>query len=89
MATTTKKMNVVMNDTRKKVLEVLKNAKEPMSLDEIAKTAGLEKLSTGTTNAMVTSGMIKKSGTKKVARVRYETVTTYEIGGEDDTAKTE
>ena len=75
-------MKLVMNDTRKAVVNVLKGATEAMTLNEIAKAMGVEKVNTGTTNAMVTAGVIRKVGTKKVARVTYVEVATYAMGEE-------
>lgn len=50
-------MKIVMNETRTKVIEVLKNANRAMTLAEISAEAGV-KVSSGTTNGMVAAGMI-------------------------------
>ncbi len=81
-------MKLVMNATREAVLKVLKGATEPMTLNEIANAMGVEKVNTGTTNAMVANGVIRKVGTKRVPRVTYVEVATYEMG-EEPTAEAE
>lgn len=68
-----------MNEKRNQVVEVLKGAAEPMTLSEISAKIGTE-IKTGTTNAMVASGAIRKVGTKKVAKTVYVEVATYELG---------
>jgi Fe2+ or Zn2+ uptake regulation protein len=74
-----KEIKVKMNPTREKVLAVLKDADGEMTLAEISEAAGVE-VKTGTTNAMLTAGLIKKVGTKKVAKTVYVEVATYAIG---------
>lgn len=73
-------MKIVMNEKRVKVLEVLKNTSEPMTLNEIANAIGVEKVATGTTNPMIENGYIKVVGTKKVPVVTYREVNVYAIG---------
>lgn len=73
-------MKVVMNEVRKNVVEVLKNASAPMTLNEIASAMGVEKVASGTTNAMVSAGLIKAVGVKRVPVVKYVEVNVYEIG---------
>ena len=73
-------MKIVMNEKRVKVLETLKNATEPMTLQEIADTIGVEKIATGTTNPMIENGFIKVVGTKKVPVITYREVNVYAIG---------
>lgn len=72
-------IKVKMNPTREKVIEVLKDAEAPLTLAEISEQIGQE-VKTGTTNAMLTAGLIKKVGTKKVAKTVYVEVATYAIG---------
>ncbi len=74
-------MKVNMNETRKAVLGVLKDAKEPMTLAEISTVLGAD-VKTGTTNAMVTAGLMRKIGTKRVAKTVYVEVATYALGTE-------
>jgi Fe2+ or Zn2+ uptake regulation protein len=74
-----KEIKVKMNPTREKVLAVLKDADGEMTLAEISEAAGVE-VKTGTTNAMLAAGLIKKVGTKKVAKTVYVEVATYAIG---------
>lgn len=74
-----KKLTVKMNEKRTAVLNVLKDAKEPMTLAEISEALGTE-VKTGTTNAMVTAGYMRKVGTRKVAKTVYVEVATYELG---------
>lgn len=73
-------MKVVMNEKRVKVLETLRNATEPMTLNEIAEKIGVEKIATGTTNPMIENGYIKVVGTKKVPVITYREVNVYIIG---------
>ena len=72
-------MKITMNEKRNAVIEVLKNAAEPLTLAEISAAANND-IKTGTTNAMVSAGLIKKVGTKKVAKTVYVEVATYSIG---------
>lgn len=74
-----KEIKIKMNPIREKVLAVLKEADGEMTLAEISEAAGVE-VKTGTTNAMLTAGLIKKVGTKKVAKTVYVEVATYAIG---------
>lgn len=74
-----KEIKVKMNPTREKVLAVLKDADGEMTLAEISEAAGVE-VKTGTTNAMLAAGLIKKVGTRKVAKTVYVEVATYAIG---------
>lgn len=73
-------MKVIMNEKRTAVLTVLKNATEPMTLNEIAEKIGAEKVATGTTNPMIEAGYIKVVGTKKVPVITYREVNVYAIG---------
>lgn len=74
-----KNLKIKMNPTREKVLEVLKTADGALTLAEISEAAGVE-VKSGTTNAMVTAGLIRKVGTRKVAKTIYVEVATYAIG---------
>jgi len=74
-----KEIKVKMNPTREKVIAVLKDAEEPLTLAEISDKVGTE-VKTGTTNAMLTAGLIRKVGTRKVAKTVYVEVATYAIG---------
>lgn len=73
-------MKIVMNEKRTAVLTALKNATEPMTLNEIAEVIGAEKVATGTTNPMIEAGYIKVVGTKRVPVVTYREVNVYAIG---------
>ena len=73
-------MKIVMNAKRKAILETLKTATEPMTLNEIAEKIGAEKVATGTTNEMIKAGYIKVVGTKKVPVITYREVNVYAIG---------
>ena len=73
-------MKIIMNEKRVKVLEVLKNAQEPMTLNEIAQVMQVEKIATGTTNPMIETGLIKVVGTKRVPIISYREVNVYEVG---------
>lgn len=80
-------MKIVMNEKRVKVLETLRNATEPMTLNEIANAIGVDKVATGTTNPMIENGYIKVVGTKRVPVVTYREVNVYTIG--DNTPENE
>lgn len=69
-------MKLVMNDLRKNVIEVLKNASAPMTLDEISTAVGTP-VKTGTTNAMVSAGVIVKAGDREVLKPSTRKVATY------------
>ena len=84
-----KTMKITMNDTRKAVINTLENADAPMTLKEIAEALGLEKLNSGTTNALVAAGILKVAGTKKVPVVKYNEVNTYTVGDLTKLEKTE
>lgn len=73
-------MKIVMNAKRKAILETLKTATEPMTLNEIAEKIGVEKVATGTTNPMIENGYIKVVGTKRVPVITYREVNVYAIG---------
>lgn len=73
-------MKIVMNEKRTAVLGALKNATEPMTLNEIAEVIGAEKIATGTTNPMIEAGYIKVVGTKRVPVITYREVNVYTIG---------
>ena len=74
-----KEIKIKMNPIREKVIAVLKNAEAPLTLAEISEKVGAE-VKTGSTNAMVTAGLIKKVGTRKVAKTVYVEVAEYAIG---------
>lgn len=73
-------MKVQMTEKRQKIVNALKGANaEGMTLAEVSAAIG-EEVKTGTTNAMVSAGIIKKVGKKKVAKVVYVEVDTYAVG---------
>lgn len=74
-----KEIKIKMNPIREKVIAVLKSAEAPLTLAEISEKVGAE-VKTGSTNAMVTAGLIKKVGTRKVAKTVYVEVAEYAIG---------
>ena len=82
-------MKIVMNEKRVKVLETLRNATEPMTLNEIANAIGVDKVATGTTNPMIENGYIKVVGTKRVPVVTYREVNVYAIGDSTPENETE
>ena len=73
-------MKLVMNPLRTQIMETLANESNALTLAEIAEKVGVEKINTGTTNPMVSAGLLKKVGTKKVAKVVYVEVATYALG---------
>ena len=74
-----KQIKITMNQKREAILKALKEAKEPQTLEDLSTIIG-EEVKTGTTNAMVTAGLIKKVGTRKVAKTVYVEVATYALG---------
>lgn len=74
-----KVIKIKMNPTREKVLEVLKKAEKPLTLAEISERAGIE-VKSGSTNALITAGLIKIDGEVKVPVVRYEPRKIYTLG---------
>lgn len=77
-----KKIKVKMNEKREAVISVLKNAEGAMTLAEIAEATGMD-IKTGTTNAMIAAGMIRKVGTRKVPKTVFVEVSEYAIGDVD------
>lgn len=75
-------MKLTINSTRKGIVDTLANAKEAMTLAEIAEAMNVEKVATGTTNALVKANVLRKAGTRKVAKTVYVEVATYELGDE-------
>lgn len=73
-------MKLVMNETRKNVLKALEGAESPMTLNELATALGMEKVNSGTVTPLVTAGVLRVAGKKKVAVVAYREVNTYELG---------
>ena len=70
---------ITMNETRKSVLEALANAQEPLSLAEIGEAIN-KKVSSGTTNPLVSAGLLKVVGEKEVQVVRTVKVNAYALG---------
>lgn len=79
-------MGIKMTEKRVAIMDTLRASDKAMTLAEIAKAMGVEKVATGTTNAMVKAGLIRKAGTIKVAKVIYVDVETYELGENADKA---
>lgn len=82
-------MKVVMNEKRKAIVNAMKNANAPMTINEIAEVIGVEKIATGTTNPMVAAGYIKVVGTKRVPVTTYREVNVYAIGDIEPETETE
>ena len=68
-----------MNETRKAILDLLANATEPLSLAEIGEAIN-KKVSSGTTNPLVSAGLLKVVGEKEVQVVRTVKVNAYALG---------
>lgn len=79
---------LVMNDLRKKVLKTLKESETPLTLKEISEKIGVE-VKTGSTNALLTNGVIQVVGTKKVPVTTYKEVNVYAIGDLSQIEKSE
>lgn len=72
-------MKITMNETRKAILDLLANATEPLSLAEISEAIN-KKVSSGTTNPLVSAGLLKVVGEKEVQVVRTVKVNAYALG---------
>lgn len=75
-------IKVKANETRIAVVNALKGADKGMTLAEISEKVGKE-VKTGTTNAMLSAGIIVKVGTRKVAKTVYVEVAEYALGNGD------
>ena len=75
--------NITVNETRTAVIETLRNSDKALTLAEISAIAGKE-IRSGSTNALVTAGVIRKAGKVKVAKTVYVEVETYELGENAD-----
>lgn len=73
-------MALKTNETRVAIVDALAKAGKAVTLAELATAMGVEKVATGTTNAMVKAGVIRKAGKVKVAKTVYVEVETYELG---------
>ena len=72
-------MKITMNETRKQVIDTLKKSNEPLTLKEIGERVG-KTIQTGSTNALLSAGIIKVVGSKKVPVTTYKEVNVYSIG---------
>ena len=74
-----KKINI--NPTESKILDVLANSEEPMTLAEITIAGGFEKpLVSGNINALITSkGKVVKCGEKEITYTAKKKVATYKL----------
>lgn len=76
-------MKITMNETRKNIIECLKNAESPMTLREIAVAIGVEKIASGTTNPLVNAGVLVNSADKTIECPcchKKDKLKTYAIG---------
>lgn len=74
-----KVIKIKMNPTREKVLEVLASTNEPLTLRQISEKAGIE-VKSGSTNPLISAGMIKIAGEVRIPVIRYELRKTYVLG---------
>jgi len=72
-------MKVQMTPKREKIVSALRGADRALTLAEISDIIG-ETVVSGTTNSMVSAGIIRKAGKTKVAKVVYVEVDTYTVG---------
>lgn len=72
---------MTINPTEQKILDVLSNANEPMTLSEISEKGGFEKpLVSGNINALITSkGKVVKCGEKEITYTAKKKVATYRL----------
>ena len=78
-----------MNDLRKDIIKELQKSDKPLTLKEIAERLGIEKINSGSVNALVENGILVNGEKKKVAVVKYDMVNTYAIGDLTKLNKTE
>ena len=71
-------MKLVMNETRKGILHALEESNTPMTLREISDKCG-KSVKSGSINTLVSAGVIKVTGVKKVPVVTYREVNVYAI----------
>lgn len=70
---------IAKTELRDKLLKVLGESKEPLTLAEISEKVG-QKINSGTTNALVENGIIVITGEKQVEVIKHEPRKTYAIG---------
>lgn len=73
---------VKASDLRRKIFNCLKDASEPLTLEEISAKIGV-KVGAGTTNPMVKGGILVVRGKKEVMRPTKAVKDTYTIGDTD------
>ena len=71
--------NIAKTELRDKVLNVLQESAEPLTLAEISAKVGV-KISSGTTNVLVADGILVNGEDKMVEVVKKEPRKTYAIG---------
>ena len=71
--------NVAKTELRDKVLKVLQESAEPLTLAEISAKVGV-KINSGTTNVLVAEGILINGEDKMVEVVKKEPRKTYAIG---------
>lgn len=77
-----------LNDKQQKFLEILANNPDGLTLAEASDGLGFE-LKSGTTNSLITKGLVQIVGEKKVPVTTYRAVKVYALAKADGTAKTE
>lgn len=71
--------NIAKTELRDKVLKVLQESAEPLTLAEISAKVGV-KINSGTTNVLVAEGILINGEDKMVEVVKKEPRKTYAIG---------
>ena len=71
--------NIAKTELRDKVLKVLQESAEPLTLAEISAKVGV-KINSGTTNVLVADGILVNGEDKMVEVVKKEPRKTYTIG---------
>ena len=71
--------NIAKTELRDKVLKVLQESAEPLTLTEISAKVGV-KINSGTTNVLVAEGILVNGEDKMVEVVKKEPRKTYAIG---------
>ena len=72
---------LTINPTEQKILDILGNANEPMTLAEISEAGAFDKpLVSGNINALITSkGKVVKCGEKEITYTAKKKVATYKL----------
>jgi hypothetical protein len=80
--------NTKLNDKQQKFLEILAQNPDGLTLAEASDGLGFE-LKPGTTNTLITKGLVQVVGEKKIPVTTYRAVQVYALAKADGTAVVE